>query len=106
MQNRIFASLIGIAMVAVATGAPAQTGAPTAASASELPPGEGQATTERVCSACHSPVVITHQRLSGDDWADLVYQMADRGAMASDDELTEIIDYLSRTYPAEGAGSH
>jgi len=76
--------------------------AQTAPSAPDLPEGEGRDTFLRVCSDCHSPQIATHQRLGREGWSDLVFMMADQGAVATDAELEEIITYLSGAFPPEG----
>ncbi len=64
-----------------------------------LPPGPGHDLTVRVCSGCHSPDVAANQHLSAQEWNSLVQTMAARGAVASDDELDEITNYLAKSFP-------
>lgn len=77
---------------------PPQTAAPAASST--LPPGPGREVVLRVCSACHSPDIITTERHDAQGWAEVVQLMASRGANASEDEFNTIIDYLARSFPA------
>lgn len=60
---------------------------------------------ESVCSGCHSPDVVMDRRLDRAGWEVVVRTMIGRGAMASESEVTAIIDYLATTYPAQGSSS-
>ena len=66
----------------------------------ELPAGPGKDTLVRVCSKCHSPdnVIANGQDRAG--WEDTITKMAGFGADGSDDEFTEILDYLEKNFPA------
>jgi quinoprotein glucose dehydrogenase len=83
-----------------------QNGAPAAnvvaslpSTQTQLPPGPGHDLTVRVCSGCHSPDVAASQHLSAQEWNSLVQSMAARGAVATDDELDEITQYLAKSFP-------
>ena len=71
-----------------------------AAQHTELPAGPGKDTLIRVCSKCHSPdnVLANGQDRSG--WENTINQMASFGAIASDDEFSQIVDYLVKNFPA------
>ena len=66
----------------------------------ELPAGPGKDTLVRVCSKCHSPdnVIANGQDRAG--WEDTITKMAGYGAVATDDEFTQILDYLEKNFPA------
>lgn len=64
-----------------------------------LPAGPGRDVTVRVCSQCHSPELASSQRLDQAGWKDLVSQMANNGAQATDDEFAQITQYLSTAFP-------
>jgi competence protein ComEA len=66
----------------------------------ELPAGPGKATLVRVCSSCHSPdnVIANGQDRSG--WEATITKMAGFGANGTDEEFTEILDYLVKNFPA------
>jgi competence protein ComEA len=70
----------------------------------ELPAGPGKDTVIRVCSKCHSPdnVIANGQDRAG--WENTITKMAGFGAVASDDEFTEILDYLAKNFPPAGTG--
>jgi competence protein ComEA len=66
----------------------------------ELPAGAGKDTLVRVCSKCHSPdnVIANGQDRAG--WEGTITKMAGFGAVGTDDEFTEILDYLVKNFPA------
>jgi hypothetical protein len=84
--------------VASATGAWAQDDFPS------LPPGPGRDVTVRVCSQCHSPEIVSNQRMDKDGWKALVDQMANNGANATSAEFDTITTYLATVFPATPAG--
>ncbi len=61
----------------------------------ELPPGQGRATVLRVCSKCHSPLILVANPRTREAWEETITKMAGLGAQATDDEFGEILDYLS-----------
>ena len=67
----------------------------------ELPAGAGKDTLVRVCSKCHSPdnVIANGQDRAG--WEATITKMAGFGAVGTDDEFTEILDYLVKNFPAD-----
>jgi competence protein ComEA len=67
----------------------------------DLPPGQGRDVMVRVCSQCHSPEIAAHQNLDAQGWKDLVNQMANNGANATDAEFDTITKYLTATFPAK-----
>lgn len=73
--------------------------APAAATPVGLPEGPGRETTIRVCSGCHEVELVMHQRLTRQEWFDLVQFMGDRGAMGTPAEFAEITDYLAEHFP-------
>jgi competence protein ComEA len=64
-----------------------------------LPDGPGRDVTVRVCAQCHSPEIAAQQRLDAQGWKDLVNQMANNGANASDAEFDTIAKYLTASFP-------
>ena len=66
------------------------------ASAQEkLPDGKGKELVERECTKCHGLEGITGARNSKDRWSSIVDDMVSRGASGTDQEIEQIIDYLS-----------
>ncbi len=70
-----------------------------------LPPGPGRDITIRACSTCHALNVVTNQRLSAQEWTNVVQTMSAKGAVATPAELNTIQTYLANTFPRAG-GAH
>ncbi len=70
----------------------------------ELPAGPGKDTLIRVCGKCHSPdnVIASGQDRTG--WENTITKMAGFGAVATDDEFSEILEYLVKNFPPPPAG--
>ena len=67
-----------------------------------LPDGPGKDLVMRACVKCHNLKIITTKRPSEEEWTRSVDNMVNRGAVLSDDEADEVIDYLSHNFkPAE-----
>jgi competence protein ComEA len=66
---------------------------------SDFPDGPGKATFLKVCSTCHSPtnVIAAGQDRAG--WESTITKMVGFGAQGTDEELTEILDYLTKNFP-------
>lgn len=78
----------------------AQTSSGPADEHKALPAGPGRELMIRVCSPCHSPDVAADQQLDPAGWKTLVDQMAGKGALATDAEFDEIVQYLANAFPA------
>jgi cytochrome c5 len=65
---------------------------------SVLPEGPGKAVVERMCTACHGLNVVTAQRMTKQHWADQVDDMVARGAIGSDADIRQVVEYLSRNF--------
>jgi competence protein ComEA len=68
-----------------------------------LPPGTGRDELIRVCTGCHLLSVITLQRKSESDWTDVAIEMRGRGAIASDEDLENIVEYLAKNFGPQSA---
>lgn len=66
---------------------------------SQLPEGQGKATLVRVCGKCHTPTIVIANGQARDGWEDTITKMAGLGATASDEEFTEILEYLVKNFP-------
>ena len=64
-----------------------------------LPAGPGRDVTVRVCAQCHSPEIVASQAMDAQGWKDLVNQMANNGAQATDAEFDTISKYLAASFP-------
>ena len=99
MRLSRLASLAAISMLAIGARSYAQ----------ELPEGQGKAVVQTACSQCHGLDVIISQPRSREDWTEVVSRMIGNGAQLSDEDYTQVIDYLavnlgpaSRNAPANG----
>ena len=66
-----------------------------------LPAGQGRDVMVKVCSQCHSPEIAAQQNLDAQGWKDLVNQMANNGAQASDADFDTIAKYLTVSFPSK-----
>ena len=53
---------------------------------------------EQVCGACHSVDVVTAQRSTKAGWEATVDSMLARGATATDEEVKQIVAYLTAAF--------
>ncbi len=67
-----------------------------------LPAGPGRDLTIRACSNCHALDVVTNQRLSPQEWTNVVQTMSAKGAVATPAELSIIQSYLAGAFPRAG----
>jgi len=67
-----------------------------------LPLGPGRDITIRACSTCHALDVVVNQRLSPQDWTNVVQTMSARGTVATPEELNRIQSYLANAFPRAG----
>jgi len=65
----------------------------------KLPAGPGRTIVQRVCTACHASDVFAAQAHTRQEWADIVAEMSNAGATASDAEFQQIIAYLAKNFP-------
>jgi competence protein ComEA len=78
-----------------------------AADESNLPPGKGREIVQKTCVGCHLLKVVTSKRASREQWSTLVDQMVSRGADVPDDEMENLINYLSKNFgPADPAAAN
>jgi cytochrome c5 len=93
---RILCLLVGAALVFAANPAIAQPA--SGASALSLPEGPGKATTQRLCSQCHTLANVTTQHHNQEEWNGVISRMMEKGLTAGDDELQDVSDYLTKYF--------
>jgi putative heme-binding domain-containing protein len=76
--------------------------------AQSLPEGLGKTEFQRICSNCHSVSIATSQRMTQAQWTGVVNDMVSRGAKGSQQDLDNVVSYLSTHFgqgapPAAGA---
>lgn len=72
--------------------------AATPARAQGLPEGKGKEQFERICRNCHPLDVATKTRHDKDAWAGVVEDMVARGAQGKQDDLKQVVEYLSTNF--------
>ncbi len=65
----------------------------------EFPPGQGREAVLRLCSRCHSPNIILANRQTRDGWEATITKMVSLGATGTDEDFTDIADYLTANFP-------
>jgi competence protein ComEA len=68
-----------------------------------LPDGPGKTATIRLCGNCHGAQVVLGKPHSEDGWGAIVADMVQRGAQGTDDELYEVVQYLTKYIKAAPA---
>ena len=82
-----------------ADGAPAAGGTTSAADKEGLPAGEGRELVAVECMTCHDLMNVKAQKLTKDEWKDVVNNMVSYGAKLNDAQVTSVTDYLAKAYP-------
>lgn len=68
-----------------------------------LPEGHGREALVAICSSCHAPTVVTTTRLDRVGWEGVVREMIDRGGDATEQQIKDTVEYLSRAFPPAAA---
>jgi competence protein ComEA len=66
---------------------------------SEFPPGTGRDAVLRLCVRCHSPNIILASGRDRTGWENTITKMVGLGATGSDEDFTDIADYLTANFP-------
>ncbi len=70
----------------------------TAAAQTPLPEGEGKKVVQKVCLDCHGPENFTSLKLTHDQWDKVVNDMIERGAQGTEQELDQVVAYLTKYF--------
>jgi len=65
----------------------------------EFPPGTGREAVLKLCVRCHSPNVILASGRDRTGWENTITKMVGLGATGSDEDFTDIADYLTENFP-------
>lgn len=65
-----------------------------------LPPGAGRESVTTTCVTCHGLKLVVLGRKSQPEWAKAVNDMIQRGAPVFPDEIEPLVQYLSKSFPA------
>lgn len=66
-----------------------------------IPDGPGRAEVERLCKTCHELQRSFSRRQDRDGWNITLTKMVALGTKATDQELSLILDYLTKNFPAD-----
>ncbi len=66
----------------------------------EFPAGEGRDVVMRLCVKCHSPNIILASGQDRRGWENTIIKMVHLGATGTDEDFTDIADYLTANFPA------
>lgn len=81
-------------------GAPAQKSTfDSQAAHPEFPPGQGRDAVLRLCSKCHSPTIVLAHGQNREGWENTITKMVGMGATGTDEDFTDIADYLTASFP-------
>jgi len=86
---RVFAAA-SLAILASAFHLPAQ---------DKLPEAAGKASLVKVCHGCHPPDITASKHHTREEWEHLVVDMINAGATGTDDEFSDVVEYLSKYFP-------
>ena len=89
-------------VVSAATIGPPKNKAILRRQAALLPRGPDRDLTIRACATCHGLDIVTNQRLSPEEWTNVVQTMSAKGATATPAELNRIQSYLAKAFPPAG----
>ena len=64
----------------------------------QLPEGEGKAILEMKCTTCHDLDLVTMNRLSKEDWTNMIAVMVASGAEVTEAETTILVEYLTKNF--------
>lgn len=87
-------------ILAVVTLSAAGAFAAAAADTPDLPDAPGKATVLKVCGACHGAEIVLGKPHSEDGWNEIVVDMVQRGAEGTDEELDQVVKYLTKNITA------
>jgi len=67
----------------------------------QLPDGPGKTETQRICAQCHELARSISLRQDRAGWQATMAKMAGLGAKGTDQEFQEVVEYLTKNFPAE-----
>ena len=67
----------------------------------QLPDGPGKDEVVKVCGTCHPATTAASVRLTRDGWQTKITEMVSRGAMATDEELAAILEFLATHFAGD-----
>jgi cytochrome c5 len=96
---------LALALVAGKEAAKAQSAPAAPAGAASAQPAlspetlaQDKSTFEAVCSSCHDAAVVAGQPRSRKEWEAVIDRMYNQGLVATDEQVAQVLDYLTATY--------
>ena len=68
---------------------------------SALPDGDGKATVQSACSACHALSMVTRSGHSKTEWDTVLHMMVNAGAQVPSDQFETVSAYLAKNFPTK-----
>src|SRR5215831_4077187 len=91
--GRVMPVIASLGMLAAIVSAQTATSKDT-----RLPDGPGKAALLKACGECHGADSAVGQLKTRDEWSKTLDEMAGNGAQATDEEWSQILDYLDKHY--------
>ncbi len=92
---------IGILILTVIVAAQLMLRNSSANQARPMPDGVGKAETQKMCATCHDLDKSLSLKQDRNGWQRTVEKMVAFGLKTTDAEITTVVDYLTRSYPAD-----
>jgi cytochrome c len=104
----VFSFVVPMAATAADSQQTAKPPAPSTAQTkpgTDLPDGPGKDVFVRICGKCHSPNLVLANGHTREGWEDEITKMVGFGAVGTDEDFTDILEYLARNVPPHAAAS-
>ena len=75
----------------------------SSSASAQLPDDPGKDEVVKICGTCHPATTAASVRLTRDGWQTKIAEMVARGAMATDEELAAILEYLATHFAGEAS---
>ncbi len=95
-QKNVMAVLLGAALMLASHSAPAQQAKPLG-----FPDAPGRETTLKLCFQCHSDAMWRDHRQDRRVWEGVIYRIAERGALWTEEEVNAMAGYLGAVYSTQ-----
>src|SRR3954471_24900731 len=67
----------------------------------QFPDAPGKDVVQRVCASCHGAEVTLAKGRTRQQWSEVIVSMVSRGAKGSEQELAQVLDYLTKVLPPD-----
>ncbi|QRN82453.1 hypothetical protein JR338_08440 [Chloroflexota bacterium] len=95
MKKTLIFSILLMALLVVAISACSNTATPVSTDSPATPTEDPtQALIEERCSGCHNTSIIYNANYDESGWSDVIDHMIEKGAVLSEDEKAQIIEWL------------